>query len=74
MDVKDEFVKISNECGGCLEVFFQKNYFEADGRRLIRDVWINNVFAIQKGTKYPNRYVIMSGDIDLVFVIMSPWF
>ena len=47
----------------CLEVFF-KNYFEADGRRLIRDVWINNVVAIQKGTKYPNRYVIMSGDID----------
>ena len=62
--IKDEFVKISNECGGCLEVFFQKNYFEADGRRLIRDVWINNVVAIQKGTKYPNRYVIMSGDID----------
>ena len=26
------------------------------------DVWINNVVAIQKGTKYPNRYVIMSGD------------
>ena len=26
--IKDEFVKISNECGGCLEVFFQKNYFE----------------------------------------------
>ena len=23
-----------------------------------------NVVAIQKGTKYPNRYVIMSGDID----------
>ena len=62
--IKDEFVKISDECGGCLEVFFQKNYFEADGRRLIRDVWINNVVAIQKGTKYPNRYVIMSGDID----------
>ena len=46
--IKDEFVKISDECGGCLEVFFQKNYFEADGRRLIRDVWINNVVAIQR--------------------------
>jgi len=62
--IKDEFVKISDECGGCLEVFFQKNYFEADGRRLTRNVWINNVMAIQWGEKYPNRFVIMSGDID----------
>ena len=25
--IKDEFVKISNECGGCLEVFFSKKLF-----------------------------------------------
>ena len=32
--------------------------------RITRDVWVVNVVAIQKGTKYPNRFVIMSGDID----------
>ena len=44
--------------------FYQKNYFKRNNIRLIRDVWINNVVAIQRGYKYPNRYVIMSGDID----------
>ena len=33
-------------------------------RRIVNDVWVVNVVAIQKGTKYPNRYIIMSGDID----------
>ena len=62
--IKKEFELISNDCGECLEVFFQKNYFKKNNLRLIRDVWINNVVAIQKGWKYPNRYIIMSGDID----------
>ena len=62
--IKKEFESISNNCGNCLDVKYQKNYFEADGRRLTRNVWINNVIAIQWGEKYPNRFVIMSGDID----------
>ena len=62
--IKKSFEKISADCGNCLEVFEQKNYFDADGRRLTRGVWINNIVAIQRGTKHPNRYVIMSGDID----------
>ena len=62
--IKKEFELISNDCGECLEVFFQKNYFKKNNLRLIRDVYINNVVAIQKGWKYPNRYIIMSGDID----------
>jgi hypothetical protein len=62
--IKKEFESISNNCGNCLDVKYQKNYFEADGRRLTRNVWINNVMAIQWGEKYPNRFVIMSGDID----------
>ena len=37
---------------------------EPDKKRIIKPVWINNVIAIQKGSKYPNRYIIMSGDID----------
>ena len=62
--IKKSFKEISADCGNCLEVFEQKNYFDADGRRLTRGVWINNIVAIQRGTKHPNRYVIMSGDID----------
>ncbi len=60
----NEFQKIAEECGGCIEVSYQKNYHQPDGRRIIKPVWINNVVAIQRGTKYPNRFIIMSGDID----------
>lgn len=60
----NEFQQIASNCKGCIEVSYQKNYFKSDGRRLTRAVWINNVIAIQKGTKYPNRFIIMSGDID----------
>ena len=60
----NSFQKISLDCFGCIEVSYQKNYVEPDKRRIIKPVWINNVIAIQKGSKYPNRYIIMSGDID----------
>ena len=59
-----EFQKIAKTCEGCIEVSYQKNFHQPDGRRIIKPVWINNVIAIQKGYKYPNRFVIMSGDID----------
>jgi Zn-dependent M28 family amino/carboxypeptidase len=63
--IKSEFESISKDCSNCLEVFYQKNFVkEGAGDRIVKDVWINNVVAIQKGTKYPNRYIIMSGDID----------
>jgi Zn-dependent M28 family amino/carboxypeptidase len=62
--IKKEFDKISSDCNDCLNVFYQSNLVEADGRRITRDVNVVNVVAIQKGTKYPNRYIIMSGDID----------
>ena len=63
--IKSEFEKISTECNSCLEVFFQNNLVkEGENARIVKDVWINNVVAIQRGTKYPNRYIIMSGDID----------
>ena len=63
--IKSEFDKISKDCEGCLEVFYQKNYFtQKDGARIIKPTWINNVVAIQRGKKFPNRYIIMSGDID----------
>lgn len=62
--IKKEFETISKQCNGCLEVKYQKNYQEPDGRRIVKPVWINNVIAIQRGEKYPNRFIIMSGDID----------
>ncbi|MEZ4793865.1 MAG: M28 family metallopeptidase [Flavobacteriaceae bacterium] len=63
--IKKEFESISKNCGDCLEVFFQKNLVkEGENNRIVKDVWIVNVVAIQKGTKYPNNFIIMSGDID----------
>ncbi|MEK9566731.1 MAG: M28 family peptidase, partial [Flavobacteriaceae bacterium] len=63
--IKSEFDKISENCNNCLEVFYQKNYFTPqDGNRIVKPVWINNVLAIQRSTTHPNRYIIMSGDID----------
>ncbi|TRZ43707.1 M28 family metallopeptidase [Robertkochia solimangrovi] len=63
--IKSEFDKIDKNCGDCLEVFYQKNFVEkGSSERIFQDVWINNVVAIQRGTKYPNRFIIMSGDID----------
>lgn len=60
----NEFQSIAKNCDGCIEVSYQKNYNEPDGQRIVKPVWINNVIAIQRGSKYPNRFVIMSGDID----------
>jgi len=63
--IKAEFDQISSDCTDCLEVFYQKNYYTPkDGNRIVKPVWINNVVAIQRGTTHPNRFIIMSGDID----------
>ena len=63
--IKSEFERISKNCNNCINVFYQKDFVTKKGnRRVPHDAWIVNVVAIQKGTKYPNRYIIMSGDID----------
>lgn len=62
--IRAEFEKISENCGGCLEVFTQKTLIKAEDSRLTRDTWVVNVVAILRGTSDPNRYIIMSGDID----------
>ncbi|WP_044403856.1 M28 family peptidase [Lacinutrix sp. Hel_I_90] len=63
--IKSEFDSISKACDHCLKVFYQKDLVTKEGnRRVPHDAWVVNVVAIQKGTKYPNRYIIMSGDID----------
>ena len=62
--IRKSFKEISSDCDNCLDVFYQKNYFKKNKRRLVNDVWINNVVAIQRGKTNPNRFIIMSGDID----------
>lgn len=63
--IKAEFDKISEACGGCLDVYYQRDLVLAsENRRIPEDVYIVNVIAELKGTTYPDRYVIMSGDID----------
>ncbi|XCF07674.1 M28 family peptidase [Tamlana crocina] len=63
--IKKEFETISTHCGDCLDVFYQKDFVTQKGNsRVPHDAWVVNVVAIQKGIKYPNRYIIMSGDID----------
>ena len=63
--IKNEFDKISADCNNCLDVFYQKDFVTKEGNsRVPKDAWVVNVVAIQRGTKYPNRYIIMSGDID----------
>jgi len=63
--IKSEFEKTAASCNGCLEVFYQKNLIKkGDNDRITKDVWVVNVVAVKRGTKYPDRYIIMSGDID----------
>jgi hypothetical protein len=63
--IKAEFDKTNKACKNCLEVFYQKDLVTPkDGNRVPKEAYVVNVVAIQKGTKYPNRYIIMTGDID----------
>ena len=58
-----EFEKISEECGGCLEVIYVSDTISGE-RRIPDPVEVVSVLAIQRGSVDPNRYVMMSGDID----------
>jgi hypothetical protein len=60
--IKSQFEAISDACGGCLEVIRQSQVVE--GRRIHEPTEVVNILAIQRGYSEPNRYVVMSGDID----------
>ena len=63
--IKAEFDRISADCNNCLEVFYQKDLVrKGTNERIIHDVEVVNVVAIKRGRTQPNRYIIMSGDID----------
>jgi len=61
--IKAEFDAISEDCSGCLQVSFHRNVVPAGGR-VPRDTEIVNALAVIRGTEFPDRYLIMSGDID----------
>ena len=63
--IKKSFENTAANCGDCLEVFYQGNLVKkGTNGRIVKDVNIVNVLAIQRGSKYPNKFIIMSGDID----------
>ena len=61
--IKAEMDRISLACGGCLEVFYQES-IALPSVRIPEPVNVVNVVGIIRGTVHPERYVIMSGDID----------
>lgn len=58
-----EFEKISKECGGCLKVIYVSDTISGE-KRIPDPVDVVSVLAIQRGSLDPDRYVMMSGDID----------
>jgi len=63
--IKSEFENISKECNNCINVFYQQDLVTKEmGNRVPHNAYVVNVVAIQQGTKYPNKFIIMSGDID----------
>ena len=63
--IKSEFEKISEECGGCYEVSMQRTLEKGNAKtRITKDTEVVNVLAIKRGKTYPNRFIVMSGDID----------
>ena len=60
-----EFERISQACGGCLEVRYVSEIVPGrPGTRIPRDVEVVNVVAILRGQTQPERFVVMSGDLD----------
>ena len=59
----DEFERISADCGGCLEVMYISDTISGE-TRIPDPVEVVSVIAIQRGRIDPDRYVMMSGDID----------
>ena len=63
--IKSEMDAIAAACGGCMEVFYQeRTYGPEDSQRLTFHVNVVNVVAVIRGSVHPDRYVIMTGDID----------
>jgi Zn-dependent M28 family amino/carboxypeptidase len=63
--VYDEFRRIAQACGGCLDVRYVSDVVKADPQSRVRqDVNMVNVVAVQRGRTDPDRYVLVSGHLD----------
>ena len=61
--IKSEFDNISKACGGCLKVYYQSQTIQGE-KRIPDATEVISVIAVQTGNTDPNRFVMMSGDID----------
>lgn len=61
--IEAEFRRISLSCGGCLEIQVKGASISGEPR-IPEPTDVVNVIAILRGETDPNRYVLMSGDID----------
>ena len=61
--IEAEFRRISDDCGGCLEVITVSDTISGESR-IPEPTEVVSVLAIQWGELDPNRMVMMSGDID----------
>lgn len=61
--IKSEFEKISKACNNCLNVYYQQATISGE-KRIPEATDVVSVIAVLKGKTDPERYVIMSGDID----------
>ena len=61
--IQSEFEQISQDCDTCLEVKRQIWVVEGE-ERIPGPTEIVNVLAIQRGATDPDRYVVITGDID----------
>jgi hypothetical protein len=62
-----EFTRISQQCGGCLQVMYVDSLVRGDtgtSSRIRRDTRVVDVVAIQRGTADPNRFVVVQGHYD----------
>ena len=58
----NEFEEISENCGQCLEILTVGDI--VSGPRIPNPTEVVNIVAILRGSEDPNRFIIMSGDID----------
>jgi len=61
--IQSQFEQISRDCGTCLEVKKQTWVVEGE-ERVPGPTEIVNILAIQRGATDPDRYVVITGDID----------
>ena len=59
---EEEFRRYSRACGGCLRI--ERTSDTVTGRRVPNPTLVSDVVAIQRGTAWPNRVVIITGHID----------